>query len=93
MYVIEAFGDNGQSTGYLSEVDFEANGPNYPTGDVACTADPALALQFASADQALAFILTRSTTCPRRPDGGINRPLRALNLKIIELHKTDGGGG
>lgn len=84
MYLIEVF-KAGISEGYLSRVDFEANGPNYPTGHAECSMDPKLAIQFASYDQALGFYLTRSQTCPRRPDGKINRPLRALTVQIVPM--------
>lgn len=87
MFIIEVI-RNGRSAGYLAEVDFEAHGPAYPTGSARCTADPKQAIAFASYDQAVGFYLTRSTTCPRRPDGKINRPLRALTVQIVDQREA-----
>jgi len=82
-WLIEVYDDNYQSEGYLSEVDIEANGPNYPTGSADCTHDPAFALSFGSESEAWTFMFRRSQTCPLRPDGKPNRPLTALNYMIF----------
>jgi hypothetical protein len=88
-YVIEIFTDNDVSQGFLSYVDFEMNGPGYPTGDAQCTPDPRNAIQFRNHDEAWGFIFTRSQTCPHRPDGKPNRPLTALNCLIRRLENIN----
>lgn len=86
LYVLQVIGADGEIIGYLSEVDFEANGPRYPTGHAEWIADPDLALQFASQAEAICFLMTRSKSCPLRPDGHPNRPLRAFNIGVVELN-------
>jgi hypothetical protein len=85
MFVIEILGDNARSEGFIMEADFELNGPNYPTGSVTCTHDKRCAMTFAGRDQAIAFYLTRSRTCPTRPDGKPNRPLTGLTVLIRQM--------
>ena len=83
-YLMEVIGPDGHSQGFLSAVDFETNAPNYPTGSAECTANPLAAIVFSSAWECWVFITTPSKGCPLRPDGGVNRPLRAFNIQIVE---------
>lgn len=84
-YIIEVIDNDGDSAGYLEKVDFEANAPHYPTGDAKATKDPKQAIIFDSVADAFYFISTRSKQCPTRPDGKPNRPLRALNLNVVDM--------
>ena len=86
-YALLVWGNDGSRQGYISKVDLEVNGPNYPTGSVVCTEDEQQALRFPSVSTALAFIDTSSKTCPLRPDGKPNRPLRKFNIEFIPVEE------
>ena len=87
-YVLKVIGDDGQVIGFLSEMDFEANGPNYPTGSAKVHQNIGLAMMFSSLPEAMIFVATRSKSCPTRPDGKPNRPLAALNFGIIHTNEV-----
>lgn len=63
--------------------------PSYPTGDGAATMDPAKALRFDTAADALAFWKQTSRVVPMRPDGKPNRPLTALTVTVEQLPEEE----
>ena len=79
-----AFGGRPLGT-WLREFDPDAGPLPHPTGFADDTSDPALALRFDSAADALAFAQTQSTRTPLRPDGQPNRPLTAFTVAIERL--------
>lgn len=64
---------------YVRNVDFEYNNGQ---GFVDFTDNPAKAMQFTDAGEALSFWRTQSQTVPLRPDGKPNRPLTATTVVI-----------
>lgn len=69
---------------YIAGYDPDEHAPGipFPTGFVQSTDDRAMALQFATLEDAVAFILQPSKITPLRPDGKPNRPLTRLSLVI-----------
>lgn len=84
-YVLSVIDKDGQDTGFLTKVDFEYGGPGYPTGTAESSPDIHQAILFDTAADAIDFMMTQSKSCPIRPDGEPNRPLRALNLHIMKI--------
>lgn len=72
---------------WVTGFDVDAHAPDslYPTGLVDSDVDPAKAMRFDNAADALEFTMQRSTVCPFRPDGEENRPLRAFTVQIEAL--------
>lgn len=56
--------------------------PNYPSGLLRLTSDPAQAMQFISQSAALECWLAESRTVPTRPDGFPNKPLSAITMLL-----------
>lgn len=84
-FVISVIAPDGEDRGFICEVDFEKGGPDYPTGFARSTFDLSEAIKFDTAADAVDFMMTQSKTCPMRPDGEPNRPLRALNLHVAKI--------
>lgn len=57
----------------------------YPTGMVGSSSDPAEALRFPSALNAIREVQRVSTRTPVRPDGQPNKPLTVFTVEITEL--------
>jgi hypothetical protein len=89
MYAIEVLTRDGTRRGYLKDCDFEYNGPNYPTGLVHLTQDRSKAMAFGGVGSLFAYITTECQSCPTRPDGLPNRPLRALRLGVVNLDNPE----
>jgi len=74
----------GAASGWLAWADVEAHDGR---GDARLTADLDDALQFPTAEAALAFWRQASTTRPTRPDGKPNRPLTAFSIELVDLER------
>lgn len=72
---------------WLQSVDLDAHAPGapYPTGLIDTTPDPAQAMAFQDAGEAMALWKQPSRTVPLRPDGKPNRPLTAITVTVEQL--------
>lgn len=75
-------GDQVPEGFWVSSYDPEANDGQ---GDVSWTADPAAALRFDRAGDAMVAWRAVPTARPVRPDGLPNRPLTAFTVEILEI--------
>jgi hypothetical protein len=74
--------DQSDVNGWLESFDPEANDGR---GFVQFRPDPASAMRFDTAADALAYLATSPASRPLRADGQPNRPLRAFAIEIREL--------
>ena len=70
---------------WLTEFDPDGGDLDYPTGSIGWDDDPAKALRFDSATEAMQLWRTVSSRTPTRPDGKPNRPLTAFTVAIKEV--------